>query len=489
MLVASKSGMNSMIRTIGTALIAVFALAALSAPAEAQRNRKDQPKAEGRVLTSKVGESVLAAQELLQAEPPNHREAVAVLNKVLGREGLTPYERAICLQMRGQAKYGSGDVRGTISDWEGAIRTGALTPPEVNGMMPNIGQLWISEGQYVKGATILETWLNGGGKANERIHMMVAAAWSQADQYRKALPHGEAAFRMASPKKKKHFDLLNFLYNSLNMYGKQATLLEQQVSIWPDDKKIWRSIASLKAQANKSRDAFEINKMMYLNGMLTTESELLALTQYYSYYEVPYRGARILEREMNAGRVSKNPKNLKLLSDMWRQSREYEKAIPVLTQAARSATNGLLFEQLGEAYFAETRYEEAEKAFRQALSKGGLKKPGNVYVLIANSLYERDRPRDAMAEFKKGLNYSHSRKTADGWIKFIQGGFEVERRKIAFRKAVKLDECKNQEDRVRRMGDTKIEGMESITAECVVILADDKAAKEKARAAKRAQAT
>ncbi|VAV90579.1 TPR domain protein, putative component of TonB system [hydrothermal vent metagenome] len=489
MFAKSKLGMKSMIRNTGLAVLAAFAITAMAVPAEAQRRKNDEPKAEGRVVSAKVGEQILAAQEFLQAEPPQNTQAIAALNKALAIEKITPYEKAISLQMRGQAKYGAGDVRGTLADWEGAISSGGLIQTEIDNLQPNIGQLWISEGEFVKGATILESWINGGGKTNERIEMMIASAFSQVDQFRKALPHGEAGFRMASPKQKKHFDLLNFLYNSLKLYGKQARLLEQQVSIWPGDKQTWRSIASLKAQANKSKEAFEINKIMYLNGMLTSEQELLGLTQYYSFYEVPYRGAKILEREMNAGRVSKAQKNLQLLSDMWRQAREYEKAIPVLTQAADVASNGRVYEQLGEAYFAETQYVKAETAFRKALSKGGLKKPGNVYVLIANALYERDKPREALVEFKKGLNYSHSRKTASGWITFIKGGFEVERKKRAFQKAVKLDECKNQEDRVRRMGDTKIEGMESITEECVGILAAEVERIAAKKAAARAKAS
>ncbi|MBL4596016.1 MAG: hypothetical protein JKX99_05515 [Robiginitomaculum sp.] len=485
----SKLGIKSRIRQYGTMLIAASAVIAMSVPADAQRRNKDEQTVEGRVLSAKVGEGILAAQELIQAEPPQYRPALSELNKVLASEKLTPYERAVSLQMRGSAKYGLSDVRGTIADWEAAIRTGALTPAEIGNLQPNIGQLWISEEEYRKGATTLENWIRSGGKPNTQIHMMTAGAWAQLDEFRKALPHAEAGFRLANPKEKKHFGLLNYVYNYLKMYSKQATLLEQQVSIWPDDKTIWRGIASLKAQADKSKEAFEINKIMYLNGMLTSEPEILSLTQYYSYYEVPYRGAVILEREMNAGRVSKSQKNLTLLSDMWRQSREYEKAIPVLTQAAGIASNGQLFEQLGEAYFAEARHGEAETAFRQALNKGGLKKPGNVHVLIANSLVEQGKPRAALAEFKKGLSYSHSRRTADGWIKFINGGFEVERRKLEFRAAVKLDECKNQEDRVRRMGDTRIEGMEAISAECVTILAADAEKTRAKRSAARASAT
>jgi len=467
------------------ALSALVAVVFVAGPADAQRrNRDEKQKTEGRVLSTSAGEAIIAAQEALAAEPPDNKTAIAVLTKLLEKPKLTPYERAISLQIRGGAYYAEGNIKGTIKDWEAAIATGAFNQSEIDSLTPNIGQLYIAEGQYVKGATILENWLRNGGKANDRIHLMIAQSWLQADEYRKALPHAEAAFRMANPKKKKHFDILNYIYHELKMPAKQAALLEEEVSIWPDDKKIWRAIASLKQQANKSREAFEVNKIMYLNGMLQKERELLALAQYYSYYEVPYRGASILEREMNAGRVSKSKKNLELLANMWRQAREYDRAIPILTAAANIAADGSLYEKLGEAYYAEEQYDKAEKAFRKAIAKG-IKKPGNAYVLIANSLYERDKPRAAIKEFQKAAEYPYSRKTAKGWIRFIRGEFEVARKQAEFKNKVKLDECKNQLDRKKRMGAEFLEGVGEISKECVTILAKEEERQKAKKAAAR----
>lgn len=489
MLARSSCYRRSLAGRMGVAVLAAFAaLVFVAGPAYAQRSNKDKQKTKGRVLSTDVGGLIVKVQEALTAEPPDNKLALELLSKILAKKKLTPYERAISYQFSGQANYGIGNIKGTIHDWEAAIATGALNQGEIDSLKPNIGQLYIAEGEYVKGAKILEDWLKNGGKANDRIHLMIAQAWLQADQYKKALPHAEAAFRMANPKKKKHFDILNYIYHELKMYGKQANLLEQEVAIWPDDKKIWRGIASLKQQANKSREAFEINKLMYLNGMLNKPRELLALAQYYSYYEVPYRGASILEREMNAGRVPKTKKNLVLLANMWRQAREYGRAIPVLTAAAKIAADGSLYEKLGEAYYSEEEYDKAENAFRKALQKG-VKKPGNVYVLIANSLYERKHPHQAIKEFKKATKYPYSRKTAKGWIKFINGEFDVARRQAEFKAKVKLDECKNQLDRKKRMGAEFLEGVGEISPECKTILAKEdarikarKAARKKAKA-------
>lgn len=457
-----------LLRILAAVVLSIAVLLSATAPAYAARDKEEQAK--GRVLSTRVGEPLSKALEALQEEPPNNQKAMDILNRVMAMKNLTPYESAVLYQMHGQANYGLKNISGTISDWENAIATGALAPSDVDGLLPNIGQLYLAQGQMTKGINTLENWIRGGGVPSAGINMMLAQALAQTEQFRRALPYAEQAFNMTNPPKKQNFDLLNYLYNSLKMYGKQASLLEKQASIWPDDKNVWRGMASLKQQAGRPKEAFEINKIMYLNGMLNTEQELTALCQYYSFYEVPYRGAQILEREMNGGRVSKSAKNLKLLSDMWRQARVYDKAIPVLQQAADAAPNGILYEQLGEAYMAEHQYAKAEAAFRKALAKGGLRKTGNTYLLIANSIYERDMPRKALKEYEKAMNYPESRKRAKGWIKFIKNGFEVARKKKEFAAQVKLDECKNQLDRKKRLGDTNIEGLKIISGECEGIL-------------------
>jgi len=59
----------SLVRSLGVAAIAGLLAFAIAAPSEAQRRRdNDEEQVEGRVLTSAVGEQILAAQECQDVE-------------------------------------------------------------------------------------------------------------------------------------------------------------------------------------------------------------------------------------------------------------------------------------------------------------------------------------------------------------------------------------------------------------------------------------
>src|SRR5699024_12575627 len=56
--------------------------------------------------------------------------------------------------------------------------------------------------------------------------------------------------------------------------------------------------------------------------------------------------------------------DLELLSQLWAQAREHNKAIPVLRRAARMSEDGDLYFRLGQSLLASEDYEKSENALR-----------------------------------------------------------------------------------------------------------------------------
>lgn len=425
-------------------LAAVIAAGAVATSADAQRSRNDDENAsagdaENRTFSRRIGEMVLEVQELLDAEPQQFSAALGILNEAAGFDDITPYELAVILQLRGNVNYELDQPRSTINDWSAARNTGALTEQEDMNLQFNIGQIELQNENYAVAARELEDWLSRGGEPSPQIHLNLVAAYSELNQLSRALPHGRSAFALASPPERRHYDVLNYLYTELNMPRERAELLQEMVQLFPQDRSIWLSIAALYAEAGREDRAFEINKIMYLNGMFDEEREIMRIVDYYSYYGVPYRAARILEREMNAGRVERSQRNYEKLARLYRQAREFDLAIAPLTEAARRSGDGELYQQLGEAFYAEGRLEESENALTQALNASGLDRPGNAWVVIGNTRYERagddtaieDREH-ALEAFREATNFSHSRRTAEGWIQFIEAEIASIRARVEF---------------------------------------------------------
>ncbi|WP_017930107.1 tetratricopeptide repeat protein [Robiginitomaculum antarcticum] len=370
---------------------------ALAPSADAQRARRDAPEeapvAEGRQFGAEAGEKVNAALQDMNAN--NNGAAVAKLNEALALPDLNPYEKATIHQMMGSAYYEQNQYARAIQSFESSISSGGLLPAEATSLRLNIAQLLIANGRHVEGATMLENYINQGNPVKPAYVDMLVGAWVQAENYNKALPWAERWFREASPKERKHFDLLNFLYNNLGMKGKQSDIVLQMINRYPGDRTLWDTLASMMQEGGREQDAFEINKMLYLGGAMKSEQDVMKIVQYYSFYEMPFQAAKILEREMNAGVVPRTTDRLVLLSDLLRQAREYKRAIPILESAAQQAGSSKVYAQLGEALKNESQCGKAETAFRKAIDLGYNR--GKAWSYIATCIYESSQDEERIS--------------------------------------------------------------------------------------------
>jgi len=435
-------------RKLAMLAMAVSLTGGVFATADAQRRERrsdeqsDQNAAD-RVFSAAIGEIVQEA--LAQQEAEQYAASITTLNRALATSSINPYERAVSLQLRGRAYYDTDRVSQAIQDWEAAIATGAMLPSEIIGFRINIGQLYITIDDYARGIASLERAVADGGTeiVNAPLARMLAQAYGQAERYREGLSWANRFWAMlpAGDRQRGDYSLMLFYYQQLDMVPQQMGIVEEMVQRWPAEKTNWRSYASLLAQVGREEDAFEANKIMYINGMFTESREIEALAQYYSFFEYPYRGAIILEREMNAGVVDRNQRNLTLLSNMWRQAREWERAIPVLRQVAQLSGDGNDYLKLAEALFQERQLSEAESAFEDALNRGGLDRPGTAWTLLGNVRLELDRRQSALAAFQEGTRYPYSRRTASGYITYINSVIRAESDRVRIRERVRRDEC------------------------------------------------
>ncbi|WP_298918798.1 hypothetical protein [uncultured Algimonas sp.] len=457
---AKRTGRRSA-ALLGASLLTVAALGA-AAPfgtdtAFAQDD--EQQPAEGRQFSAAAGEKVAEAQEVMETNP---QQAVNILNGLISSDTpLNPYEKSIIYQMLGQTYSDLKNTSQSLRSFEAAISSGGLLPKDEDTIKVIIAQLMIMNEQYTEGAERLEQYLREGLREEPSHVDLLVNAWTQAENYKRALPWAEKWFNQANPKERKHFDLLNFIYNNLGMTGKQADIVKEMIQKWPEDNTLWNSWASMLGNGGREEDAFEVNKMLYLGGALTTEDDIKKVIQYYSFYEMPYQAAQILEREMSNGRIARTAENLEELSKYYRTAREYDKAIPVLEEAARSSNSAKLYAALGEAYYNEGNCEKAQESFGNAISRGY--DAGKSWMQVANCIYDstqnaerltcdmtpeemdnapitRIRAR-AIEAFRKVPSGSRESRNARKWIQFVSDERSAVERRCEFEKNVEKELC------------------------------------------------
>lgn len=448
-------------KLVGASLLAFAAIGLVTPASMNVAFAQDEDAAvEGRQFSADAGEKVNEALQFLNEDNP--QGALNTLNTLMASgKPLNPYEKSTIYQMIGQAYNDTDNTAGALGAFQSAIDAGGMLPNEVGNIKVVIAQLMIVNGQYRAGAEALEKYLREGGQEKASYVELLVQAWVEAEDYRRALPWAEKWFNSASPKERKHFDLLNFLYNNLEMPGKQADIVKQMIQKWPEDRMLWDNWASMLGNGGREQDAFEVNKMLYLGGAMTKESDIKKIIQYYSYYDMPYQAGQILEREMRTGRIQRNPENLEELSKYYRTAREYKKAIPILEEAAQSSNSAKLYAALGEAYYNEGDCAKAEDSFTKAISRGY--DAGKSWMQVANCIYDSTQNADrldcamtdaqmdgapitrirarAIEAFRKVPAGSRESRNAKKWLKFVSEERNAVERRCIFEKNVEKELC------------------------------------------------
>ena len=136
--------------------------------------------------------------------------------------------------------------------------------------------------------------------------------------------------------------------------------------------------------------------------------------------EVPYKGAKVLEKGLAEGSVEKNERNLRLLSQAWQLAQEDRKAISPLKEAAAMSDDGDLYARLAQSYLNLSEYKACIDASDQGIKKGGLKNTGNAYLILGMCQFERNALQSAKTSLRKALQYKKVAKNASSWISYVE---------------------------------------------------------------------
>lgn len=401
-------------------------------------------------LSSKVGEKYLEAQnELFVNENP--AAALAGINS-LRSQPLNCYEEGAVLGLSAQIKLQQQDYVGAISDLTTSLNKGYIPAENRAAVTKTIYQLYFQENKLREGMDYAKRWLALGGQPTRDEKWTFASVYNNLGDFNAALPWAEQVFATDGRNAAESVtNFLIFLYDKTNQPAKKAALIEKLLEQNPTKRLYWDAIAGDYSRAGDDAKAFEVQKAMYLGDILTKETEIERIVQFYNLLDAPFQAARVLEKEMNRGRITKNYENLELLANLYQVSREHEKAIPVIRQAAAINNNGAMYERLGRSYADLQKWAEAETALTSALNAGGLKDPGLAWVQIGQSRFERDDRAGAREAFRKA-NSAAGR----GWLGFMDAEEQTAKALKVFEARSIVQELENEAkacERLKVLGD------------------------------------
>jgi lipopolysaccharide biosynthesis regulator YciM len=421
-------------------------------------------------FSSKTGEIYLKAEQAAMTDK-DFGKAAQFMSQ-LKAAGLNCYEEGAVLKLSAYINIERGDRQGAVRDLMEALNKGYIPPKDAPQTYYNIAQIYLQEENVEKALEFMKKWQEAGGKPDRQQKWQLAVLYQRVDDFRTAIRWAEEVKRDdGSNYKQEVYDLLIYLYNQVDDKAKLAQILEEVLVRNPTERKYWDAIAGNYFAANEERKAFEVQKAMYLAGLLTKEDELMRVVNFYNRFNAPYHAAQILEKEMNAGRISKSLKNLELLANLYQVAREHEKAIPVIQQAAAAGGGGAMLERLGRSYADLQKWEETESALTQALNAGGIKDRGTAYVMIGQSRYERGDRAGAREAFRQANN-----RGGRGWLQFMDSEEATADALVCFEVQSAYLNIENEAKICKRLA---VLGEENVPESCKTVPERLKAAEEK----------
>jgi tetratricopeptide (TPR) repeat protein len=379
--------------------------------------RDEKPKAAG-AIDAKTFEKLMEAQALTEAG--NHADALAVLDVLKNRGKVSGYGRAQMWNFYAFIYASKEDYVNAIRAYTEVIKIEETPEALVLQAKYTIAQLNFQLEKYDLCIKYMNEWVSAIAKPTPTAHIMLAQAHYQLKDYDSALTNVDKAVSLetsAGRKVKENWlRLKSALYYDKGDYKNTASTYELLVSLYPKTNYL-KQLAGMYGELGKNSRRLAVYDSIYLQGELKKNSDVLNLAYMFLSEDVPYKAAKIIEKGMNDGIIKKDQKNIETLGNAWAQANQHDKAIPVLEQAAKSSDKGVLFARLAGVYFDAGDYNKSANAAKSAAEKGGLKNPGNNYLLLGMSYSNLKQHHNALQAFRSAKKTKKILKDARAWEK------------------------------------------------------------------------
>lgn len=346
-----------------------------------------------------------------------YKKAEVLLQQMLVKKS-TAYEKALFLQTAAHISIVRDQYDKAISQMEEALALRAVPEFVSKNLQYNLAQLYAQQDDFKNSLRVLILWLKGKQKLNVDHHVFAANVYANNSQSKTAIVHLQQAIEQSKKPAEAWYQMLIALHLKLKQYKQAIPIYHTLIHRFTKKKEYWKQLSGLYLQLGKNHQALALFRFAYRQGLLTQEKEILRLANLYLALNIPYSAAKLLQTNLKTQRLQSTAVNLVLLADSWSMAREYNRAIEILQQAAKlDKTSGQLHVRSARLLIEQERWQEAMTSLEQALQQGGLKKPGEAYLLQGIAAYYASKHDKAMWAFNKAAKYTKFKKQARAWMR------------------------------------------------------------------------
>lgn len=352
-------------------------------------------------------------------EKGKNTEAINKLNKFISAGKLKNYDAAIVYQTMAYAENNLGNFTSAAKHFIKALSFEALPKKVAHDLYFSTAQLLIHIDKPKEGLNYLSKWFADEPKPKAEAHIIAATAYYQIKNYKQLIVHAKKALLLSDKPPLNWHELLLAGYYETKDYKSAATILEDIISQYPNKTDYWLQLAGIYHHLKQDKKALALYELSYTNGLLKKET-ILQLVKNYLYLEMPYKAAKVLEKEMAIGDIEPNKEMLNLLVDSWLLAHENTKAESVFKEIIKKFNDDKSRLRLGQLYIESEKWNDVIKLLDVNLVSDDKALKSKVNLLLGIAQYHSKNLSQATRAFTQALSNKSTKDQAAWWLEHLK---------------------------------------------------------------------
>jgi len=348
-----------------------------------------------------------------------NEEALIKLEKIISSGNIKDYDSAVIYQTIGFIQNNLGDFKAAAENYTKALSYEALPENITHGLYYTVTQLLVYSERYQEGIEYILKWFAKEKDPNAEAYILAATAYYYLENYAEVINFASKALPLIKTPPLNWYELLLAGYYETEDLNNAAVILENIILKYPARKKYWIQLAGIYQRLEKDKKALAIYELAYAKDFLK-KKQIIQLCKNYLYFEMPYKAAIVLEREMATGRIDSTLEMLNMLVDAWILAQESEKAESVFNEIINSYNDEESRLRLGQLHIENEDWNKAVDVLNIELETEDTTLISKINLLLGIALFNLENIAEARESFNQALSDKTTQEQAKWWLDHIK---------------------------------------------------------------------
>ncbi|WP_371377307.1 hypothetical protein [Thalassotalea aquiviva] len=393
---------------------AALPMSAVSFAADAPK--QEQKKKRTKIVGPAVGKKV---QKAFEAYSEDRIDDALVL--LLEIETSKEYDRAYVDRFIANmyATKGGADTKKALKYLISATKDEVLNDKEHSDSIKLLADLQMQEQMFEEALKNYAAWMAFTGEEDANTYVKIANAHYALKQLDKIIEPANRAIALFDKPNQNPYILKLTSYYERKMYREAVDVLETVVVLFPEKKNWWTQLGMFYTLVEDYKKALYTLEMAYKQGFLEKESEIKMLANLYASNDVPYRSAKLLEKYIDSGLVTRNETNMYAMANAFHAAQEVETAAKYFGETAKISNDPKHYRRQGMLLQQAQQYDAATQALQKALDLD-IDDKGRVYMTLAEAYFYQNKFKKATVAITEAQKDPKTRKAARAWASYIK---------------------------------------------------------------------